>query len=174
MSKYLLVFLLLTMTPAMAEDVISDDVRQVVNMPAEMREDFLKNMRGHMESLDHIIAALADSDFSRAADIAETKLGAGQGKKKQCEDEGEHTQQKHQHSPVKNSKKGFGQFMPQEMKKMGMQLHHAANEFANIARKGDAGDAYKSLRNISAACVACHFSFQVTLPPEMSDPLPRV
>lgn len=157
MKKMLVALLLLPMTITMAGELTTDP-RQAVEMPLEMKNMFLKNMRGHMESLDLIIAALAENDLTEAAAVAETGMGAGQGKKRQCDDE--HAgKQKHEQSSHKG--KGFGKFMPKEMKMMGMQLHIAANEFADVAREGNMGEAYKSLRNISSTCVACHQSFQV-------------
>jgi len=155
MKKILVALLLLPMTLTMAGE-LNTDPRQAVEMPPEMKNMFLKNMRGHMESLDLIIAALAENDLTEAAAVAETGMGAGHGKKRQCDDEhaGKHKQSS-------RKEKGFGKFMPKEMKMMGMQLHIAANEFADVAREGNMGEAYKSLRHISSACVACHQSFQV-------------
>jgi len=153
MKKYLFALLLLPMTSVFAEEITTDN-RQVVNMPSQMKSEFLKGMRGHMESLDLIIAALAENDLVEAASIAETSMGVGQGQNTQCDDEQAVKHHKHQ-------AKGFGQFMPKEMKMMGMQLHISADEFADVAREGNMGDAYKSLRNISSTCVACHQSFQV-------------
>jgi len=157
MKKLLAALLLLSTTLTIAGEFTAD-TRQVVEMPPEVKSMFLKNMRGHMESLDLIIAALAENDLTEAAAISETGMGAGHGKKRQCEDE--HAG-KHEHEQSSHKGKGFGKFMPKEMKMMGMQLHIAANEFADVAREGDMGEAYKSLRNISASCVACHQSFQV-------------
>jgi len=157
MKKLLAALLLLPATLTIAGE-LSADTRQIVEMPPEVKSMFLKNMRGHMESLDLIIAALADNDLIEAAAIAEAGMGAGHGKKRQCEDE---NGGKDKHQQSKHQGKGFGKFMPKEMKMMGMELHIAANEFADIAREGDMGEAYKSLRNISASCVACHQSFQV-------------
>ncbi len=144
-------------TPAMAQE--QDDTRQNVEMPAEMKQMFLKNMRGHMEALDLIIAALAESNLSNAADIAESSMGVGHGKKRQCDD-GDHKKKSHQ-AQDKGKGKPFGQFMPPAMKVMGMGLHNAANEFADVARQGSVNDAYKALRLVSASCVSCHQSFKV-------------
>ena len=161
MKKYTSILLVLLSTSAIAEsDVI--DTRQIVTMPAPMKELFLKNMRGHMESLDRVIGALAEGSLNDAADISEIGMGMGHGKVRQCDDDKKGDNQ-HQHaSPVTEHKgKAFGKFMPKEMKMMGMNLHISANEFSDVARTGNMGEAYKSLRNITAACVACHQSFQV-------------
>ena len=153
------------------------DQRHVVEMPAEMKTMFLKNMRTHMESLDLVIASLANNNLAEAADIAESTMGVGHGKKRQCADKDhgkKHDDNKQQsefkqshnhddtdHKEHKKHGKGFGKFMPVEMKMMGMNLHNAANNFAEVARQGDMGEAYKALRLISASCVACHQSFSV-------------
>ena len=152
----LLTALFIANSPVLAQEM--NDPRQMIEMPPEMKQMFLKNMRGHMESLDKIIAELAVEDLSGAADIAENTMGVGHGKKRQC-DETDEKEHKHDHSSHKG--KGFGQFMPAEMKAMGMGLHTAANEFATVSRQGNIGEAYKALRQVSASCVACHKSFRV-------------
>lgn len=147
-------------SPSIAQE--NTEPRQVVEMPTEMKQMFLKNMRGHMEALDQIIAALAENNLSKAADIAESSMGVGHGTKRQCDDDnkGKHSHEfKQNHSSHKEKK--FGQFMPIEMKMMGMQLHQSANKFATIARGGNINEAYKALGQISSSCVMCHQSFQV-------------
>lgn len=156
MKNYLaLLVFLLSANSAIAAPEVADH-RQLVEMPPQMQEMFLKNMRGHMEALDLVIAALAENDLSNAAEIAETTMGIGHGKVRQCEDD-----QAQQHSKTEHKKKAFGKFMPPAMKAMGMQLHIAADDFAAVARQGNGEEAYKALRQISASCVACHQAFQV-------------
>ncbi|MBL1319806.1 MAG: cytochrome c [Methylophaga sp.] len=156
MKRYiaLLSTFLLSTSAVTAEEMT--DHRQLVEMPPQMQQMFLKNMRGHMEALDQIIAALAENDLNAAADIAETTVGSAQGKKRQCDEN-----KPSQHKQTEHKKKAFGQFIPPAMKAMGRQLHISANEFAVVARQGDMGEAYKSLSQISSMCVACHQSFQV-------------
>jgi len=159
MKTVLIALIVLPFTSVMAMDHTADQ-REVVDMPPQAKTMFLKNMRGHMESLDLIIEALGENDLTEAAVLAEMTMGSGHNKKRQCEGEEEGKKQ-HQQSSHQGKEKGFGKFMPKEMKMMGMQLHIAANDFADVAREGNMGEAYKSLRNISAACVACHQSYQV-------------
>ena len=156
MKKYIavLAFLLLATNAYSADET---DLREKVEMPPEMKEIFLKNMRSHMESLDLIIEAIATNNLNDAAIIAETTMGTGGEDKRQCDESATH---QHQHK-TEHKKKEFGRFMPTSMKAMGMQLHVAADNFAVVAREGDMGETYKSLRNISASCVACHQSFRV-------------
>ena len=160
---YLLALLLSSNASLMAQESI--DNRQMIEMPPETKQVFLSKMRGHMEALDQIIAALAENDLDDAAVIAETTMGVvgtGHGKKWECDDgDNAHKHDQSKHDQSKHEKKGFGKLMPAEMKAMGMKLHTAADEFADVARQGDRGEAYKALRQISSSCVACHQSFGV-------------
>jgi hypothetical protein len=61
-----------------------------------------------MDSLDDVVAALAAADFARAAKAARMELAIGGGK-------------------------GFGRFMPVEFREMGMAMHRAAADFADVA-----------------------------------------
>lgn len=157
---YLLAFLLSSSTVLMAQESVNN--RQMIEMPPQTKQVFLSKMRGHMEALDHIIAALAEDNLDKAAGIAETTMGiaaAGHGKKWQCDDSDDDYVENRDQSEHK--KTGFGKLMPAEMKAMGMMLHRSADEFADVARQGDRGEAYKALRQISSSCVACHQSFGV-------------
>ena len=157
---YLLAILLSSNTALIAEESV--DNRHMIEMPPQTKQVFLSKMRGHMEALDQIIAALAEDDLNEAAEIAENTMGVvgtGHGKKWECDDsDGDHA---HKHNQSEHKKKGFGKLMPPEMKAMGMNLHSAADNFANVARQGDRGEAYKALRQISSSCVTCHQSFGV-------------
>jgi hypothetical protein len=53
----------------------ANDGRQLVKSPAQMKARTLANMRDHLLALQEIQVALAGSDFDRAADVAETRLG---------------------------------------------------------------------------------------------------
>ncbi len=70
-SSVLGVFLLLV-SPLSA---IATDARQKIEMPPMMQEHMLNNMRDHLRALQEIQAALAKSDFDKAADIAEQRIG---------------------------------------------------------------------------------------------------
>jgi len=168
MTKKLMLILLSILLLPLSSLVMAEktDPRNMVEMPAKMQQHFLSNMRRHLISLDAIIAALADEDFEKAADIADNQLGMG--KRHQCDDDGH----KNQHKGVDHKSmtkglgkdpknKGFGKMMPPEMKAMGMQLHHAASDFAAVARKGDQQESLKALQKVSTTCVACHQTFRV-------------
>ena len=93
----------LMVTPAAAEDP-----RAPVKLPPDVRAAFMEEMRHHMDSLDDVIAALAAADFAAATKAARTELAIGGGK-------------------------GLGRFMPVEFREMGMAMHRAAADFADVA-----------------------------------------
>lgn len=160
MKKQLILLSLILLSSSAVNAQETADIRQAVEMPPHMKELFLKNMRAHMESLDRVIEALAKQDLNQSANIAGKTLGLDQDEKSQCDDSDSHQQHKHQ-SAVEHKSKAFGQFMPASMKAMGMQLHIAADNFADVARQGEIGEAYKALSKISSTCVACHQAFRV-------------
>ena len=51
------------------------DTRKLLDFPAPMREHMLSNMRGHLQALNEILAALSIGDGPKAGKIAETRLG---------------------------------------------------------------------------------------------------
>lgn len=65
--------LLLCATSATAQD----DSRTLVSLDPSVRDQLLAEMRGHMESLDDIIAAVGTGDFAAAAEIADIRLDFG-------------------------------------------------------------------------------------------------
>ncbi|MEZ5842019.1 MAG: hypothetical protein R3D02_16870 [Hyphomicrobiales bacterium] len=59
-----------------AGSTLADD-RQVVELPPQVREMFLAEMRGHLADLDDVVAALAAGDFKGAAKLAEERMQIG-------------------------------------------------------------------------------------------------
>ena len=60
---------------AAAQSGAADDARTFVELPQPQRDTFLKLMRGFMESLDDINAALAEGNFREVARIAKEDMG---------------------------------------------------------------------------------------------------
>jgi cytochrome c556 len=126
------------MTPAAAEDP-----RTPIEMPPEVRTAFLEHMRHHMDSLDDVMAQLAAVDFQGAAKVAREQLVPGSGA-------------------------GFGRYLPVEFREMGLGMHRAAADFAEVADAVPAqpsADDWKktmeALQTISFQCRACHSAFRV-------------
>jgi cytochrome c556 len=142
MLRFLMVALsalLITATASAAEE----DMRTPIKLPPEFRGAFLEHMRHHMDSLDDVMAQLASADFKGAAKVAREQLVPGSGA-------------------------GFGRYLPLEFREMGLGMHRAAADFADVAgavpAEPTAADWKKSiaaLQAISTQCRACHSAFRV-------------
>jgi cytochrome c556 len=125
-------------TPAAAEDP-----RMPIEMPPDVRSAFLEHMRHHMDSLDDVMAQLAAADFKGAAKVAREQLVPGSGA-------------------------GFGRYLPVEFREMGLGMHRAAADFANVAdavpaqpTAADWRKTMEALHTISIQCRACHSAFRI-------------
>lgn len=126
-----------------AAPALAQDARTPIRLDPGVRAQLREEMRGHMEALDDIIAALAVRDFPRAAAGARTSLGIGSGK-------------------------GLGRFMPVEFRQMGIAMHRSALDFADVAGAvaGEPGTAdwqkaTTALATLSATCRGCHGAFRI-------------
>ncbi|MEJ2108115.1 MAG: cytochrome c [Acidiferrobacteraceae bacterium] len=117
------------------------DSRQLVKLPEMMQEHMLSNMRDHLATLNDILHALADKDLDRAAKEAEQRLGMS--------------------SLERHGASHMAPFMPKEMQAMGTAMHRAASRFAVTAQEGDLVSTYRALKDVTAACVACHTSYRI-------------
>ena len=117
------------------------DTRQKVKLPTQMRAHMLGNMRDHLQALSEIQAALAAKQLDRAADIAETRIGMT--------------------SLAAHGAAHMAQYMPQGMRDIGTEMHHAASRFARTAQEGDGQKALENLAQVAQQCVACHAGYRV-------------
>ncbi len=117
------------------------DARQLVEMPDMMRTHMLGNMRDHLTAINEILNHLALDELDQAADVAEDRLGFS--------------------SLESHGASHIAKVMPQGMRDAGTAMHRAASQFARIAQEGDALPAYQKLKDITAACVACHAAYRV-------------
>lgn len=124
---------------------VAKDGRQLVKFPKQMREHTLANMRDHLLALQEIQSALAKSDYDRAADVAENRLGMSS---------------LGLHGAHESSK-----FMPKGMQEAGTAMHRGASRFSMIARDaavtGEVKPAIGALSEVMAACVACHSGYRL-------------
>ncbi|MGV6857563.1 MAG: hypothetical protein ACWA5X_01185 [bacterium] len=144
MKPILPVFALLTLLLPFtggAETQADDDTRAFVELPEMMQHHMMSNMRGHLESINDILASLSNEKFDQAAEIAETRLGMS--------------------SLTSHGASHMAKFMPQGMREAGMNMHKAASRFAKRAQEGEAPAAYKALTEVTAACVACHSAYRI-------------
>ena len=120
-----------------------EDPRTPITLPADMRGPFLEHMRHHMDSLDDVMAQLAAADFKEAAKVAREQLVPGSGS-------------------------GFGRYLPVEFREMGLGMHRAAADFAEVAdavpaqpTAADWKKTMEALQAISIQCRACHSAFRL-------------
>jgi cytochrome c556 len=132
-----IVLLLSTFTASAADN----DPRQLVKFPEMMQHHMLTSMRDHLATLNAIMEDLSNNKMDAAADIAESRLGMS--------------------SLPKHEASHLAKFMPKGMQEAGTNMHKAASQFALKAQEGDLLAAYKSLSNVTSACVACHSAYRI-------------
>lgn len=136
------------------------DTRKLLDFPAPMREHMLSNMRGHLQALNEILAALSIGDGPKAAKIAETRLGVESPGAAACvPNSGTTDHSTHDMAAM------MAQFMPEDMRALGLTMHESASEFAREAAKtqtgGDLKPALASLARVTQSCAACHAEYRL-------------
>jgi len=129
---------------AAQEPTIPEDPRQLVTMPAISQAVLREEMIDNIGALHEILVLLPQNKLKEAADIAEQRLGRSSMGKHAARTRGQ----------------GPGRYMPEAMRGIGLAMHDAASEFANIARSGDQAKAYAALQQLTANCVACHGAYR--------------
>ena len=161
--------------PALADD------RLPVTLPPDVREAFRAEMRDHMESLDDVLAALAEGDFAGAADVAELRMDFGNRLWGAMLEQGLSPEQVRALRDQRQAQGwqpgqgagtgmggGFGRYLPADSRAMGMPMHEAAQAFGATARAvvppADA-EAYArvlaDLQFVTSTCRSCHATFRV-------------
>lgn len=166
---------------AYAPPAIADDSRELVKLPAEVKEKFLTEMRGNLMKIEDIMAAIADGNFKEAANIADLKMGFGHGQMEQMVEAGKSTEemlarkkemrsmrQGGGHGPGHGQGQGMGRYMPKDFRSLGQNLHQALENLAAKARmvgQNPSAKEYQSvagaLENVTNACTSCHQAFRV-------------
>lgn len=121
------------------------DSRLLVPFPEPMRLHTMANMRDHLSALQEIDVALARSEFDKAGDIAEKRLGMS--------------------SLEAHGAAHLAAFMPQGMQDIGTGMHKAASRFAVAAQdasvSNDVRPALAALGAVMQQCVACHAAYRL-------------
>ena len=141
----LLFLTLFAMASAWAEPTLPEDARQVVEMPPLQRALMREDMLHHLTALNEVLALLNAGKLEEAAGLAEADMGLSSM--------GKHA--------AKTQGRGPGRFMPEAMRGIGIGMHKAASEFAEVARRGDRAAAYQALEPVLGACVACHAGYRL-------------
>ncbi|MGD2054349.1 MAG: hypothetical protein PVG45_09600 [Gammaproteobacteria bacterium] len=118
-----------------------DDSRQLVELPVMMQQHMMTNMRDHLVAINDILTNLANGELDKAAEVAESRLGMS--------------------SLESHGASHMAKFMPEGMRKAGTSMHKAASHFALKVQEGEILPAYKSLSEVTSACVACHESYRI-------------
>lgn len=139
------------------------DGRQLVNFPPEMRQHTLANMRDHLLALSEILAAMAAGQYTKASQVAGARLGMDSPSAEGCRDD--KAAAKPQMSKAPGMDHQMGDFMPEGMRKLGLDMHQAASAFAGeaakAARTGNAKPALAALSRVTQQCTSCHSTYKV-------------
>ena len=130
----------LMLMPLLAQSA-EDDGREVVALPAMMKDHMLGNMRDHLRALHEIQTALAKGELDQAGDIAEARIGMS--------------------SLASHNAAHMAPYMPKGMQATGTKMHHAASRFAMSAKEGDLPKALEGLSKITEQCVSCHTAYRL-------------
>ena len=135
----------------------AEDSRQLVDFPPHLRQHMLSNMRSHLEALEEILTALSAGDSSKAAKIADTRLGLDSPGAAACNPESS--------GNMSAMAAMMAEHMPIEMRGLGLAMHQSASDFAKEAAKVQPGDDMKptlaALSQVTQRCAACHSAYRL-------------
>jgi len=145
--------------------IVTNDGRQLLNYPPDVRAQALANMREHLQALADIMGAFANAKYTEAADIADARLGMDSPNATGCKVEGMDMKMTSM-TPTDHLNHRMAQLMPEGMRELGQNMHRSANEFAEKAREADKNSknatvAAIALAKIAQQCVACHQSYRM-------------
>jgi cytochrome c556 len=127
----------------MAAPAAAQDVREIIPMPDDIRQDMLVAMRDHMVVLDTVFSHLATERYREAATLAESRLQA---------------------APFDSEKeKALLPYFNDDMKDSDGQLREQGRRLGAAIRKLETERSYAAAKSVSAAvsdvttiCVSCH------------------
>lgn len=115
------------------------DTRILIAYPDTIKPFFLETMRQNLADISEIQRALAESDFDRAAVIAENNLGLG-GRK---------------------THDALASHMPKEMRVLGMEFHKESSRLALTLKEKNTPKIFDQLSRVTGVCVMCHAMYRV-------------
>lgn len=147
--------------PAMSPAASMADSRELLKFPPMMRTHMLANMRNHVETLDAVISAVAAGDYAKASKIARERLGLESPSAEGCKPQAAGAK-----SPAPDSMDAMmALYMPTPMRAVGLSMHTAASDFADVAARAaathDPAAVLTALSHITPNCVACHASYRL-------------
>jgi hypothetical protein len=140
------------------------DTRAAISMTDAQREELRTQMRAHLESVQAILAALADSDWA-AVGSAAASFGPGPGRgmgqgpgRGQGRGQGQGQGPGQGHGPMHS----FRSALPDGWFTFARPMHQAMRAIADEATSGQrSGEVIAQLAQATAQCTACHASFRI-------------
>lgn len=117
------------------------DVRTSIPLRAEARLEHRAVMLQHLETIQAIVAALADEDYRLAQGLTESHLGFFM----------------HRHAMARQEPADF----PPAYHDLAMAHHAAAEKLADVMPTQDLKQILPQFNNVLKACVACHLEYRL-------------
>lgn len=117
------------------------DVRTPVSLDAEAHQEHRALMLQHLETVQAIVAALAEEDYRLAQGLTEMHLGFFM----------------HRHAMARQQPENF----PPAYHDLAMAHHEAAEKLADAMPSHDLKKILPQLNNVLKACVACHLEYKL-------------
>ena len=121
----------------------AEDARTAVDLPPDVKTQFLEHMRTHMNSLNDVVQLMSEGKIREAGSTARKEMAIGQGH-------------------------GFGRYMPPEFREMGFEYHGRQTTLPvspprSRSRPMRTGwsKLVDGLAKITVRCNACHAVFRV-------------
>ena len=139
-------FVIASTLSVIAEEM--DDARILVNLPNDIEEKMLVNMRDHIRALDDIIHAVQAEEYEKAEGIAESRLGWS--------------------SLVRRGDQEVADHWPEPMQKMAEQMYNSGSNFVIVAQNASVEDSKEGYQKVMAAlgemtssCRGCHEAYRL-------------
>ncbi len=124
-----------------SSDLTVPDTREPIGLPAEAGRAHRDVMLQHLETVQAIVAALADEDYERARGLTEAHLGFFM----------------HRQAMLKQKPEDF----PPAYHDLAMAHHEAAEALARAMPSRDLKQILPRLDGVLKACVACHLAYRL-------------
>jgi cytochrome c556 len=121
---------------AMHHQQIMDD-RISLNVPPEMKQHQLSNMRSHVEAIKSIVGLMSENKFDDASKIAHDKLGLTPEMKEMC-----------------------SMFDNEKFKTLGLAFHKSGDDLGDALKTRDVNKSLRALNTTMQYCVECHSTYR--------------
>jgi hypothetical protein len=125
-----------------------EDPRTKIELPSDIENKMLVNMRDHIGALDDIIQAVQAGEYEKAEDVAESRLGWS--------------------SLVRRGDQEVADHWARPMQKMADQMYRSASNFVIVSQNAsveDSKEGYQkvlaALGEVTSACRTCHEAYRV-------------